>query len=119
MGSFAGETAHQQRRTAGSTETMKNIKQIELFKNLTDDELKEMDPYLFTAPYKKKETIFSEGEPPEWFYIVLSGKVKITKLSHEGKELILEIISPHDIFGGVAVIRGFAYPGNAVAMEEA
>lgn len=97
---------------------MKNIKQIELFKNLTDDELKEMEPYLLTAAFKKKETIFSEGEPPEWFYIVLSGKVKITKLSHEGKELILEIISPHDIFGGVAVIRGFAYPGNAVAMED-
>jgi CRP-like cAMP-binding protein len=98
--------------------TMKNIKQIELFKNLTDDELKEMEPYLVTATTKKKETIFSEGEPPEWFYIVLSGKVKITKLSHEGKEIILELISPHEIFGGVAVIRGFAYPANAVAMED-
>lgn len=44
--------------------------------------------------------------------------MKITKLSHEGKELILEIISPTDIFGGVAVIRGFPYPANAVAMED-
>ncbi len=100
------------------TAIKKSIKQIELFKNLTDDELKEMEPYLLTAAFKKKETIFSEGEPPEWFYLVLSGKVKITKLSHEGKELILELISPHDIFGGVAVIRGFAYPANAVAMED-
>jgi CRP-like cAMP-binding protein len=100
-------------------ETMKNdIKQIELFKNLTDDELEEMAPYVIKEAHKKKEAIFSEGESPEWFYIVLSGKVKITKLSHEGKELILEIISPHDIFGGVAVIRGFAYPANAIAMED-
>lgn len=97
---------------------MKNIKEIELFKNLTTDELKEMDPYLTTALYKKKETIFSEGEAPEWFYIVISGKVKITKISHDGKEIILEIISPYDIFGGVAVIRGFPYPANAVAMED-
>jgi CRP/FNR family transcriptional regulator len=44
--------------------------------------------------------------------------VKITKLSHEGKEIILEIVSPTDIFGGVAVIRGFPYPANAVAMED-
>jgi len=93
------------------------IKKIELFKNLSDEEIKELDPYLVTSTYKKKEDIFFEGSQPEWFYIVSKGKVKITKISHEGKELILELISPNDIFGGVAVIRGFPYPANAVAME--
>jgi CRP/FNR family transcriptional regulator len=97
---------------------MKDLKKIELFKNLTNEELKELAPYLVAERHKKKETVFSEGEPPEWFYIVSSGKVKITKLSHEGKEIILEVISPTDIFGGVAVIRGFPYPANAVAMED-
>lgn len=96
----------------------KTLKKIELFKNLSDEELKELDPYLITTAFKKKEDIFAEGDQPEWFYIVAKGKVKITKLSHEGKEIILEIISPTDIFGGVAVIRGFPYPANAVAMEE-
>lgn len=97
---------------------MKDLKSIELFKNLTDDEMKELEAYLVTTPFKKKEDIFCEGDQPEWFYIVLSGKIKITKLSHEGKEIILEVISPTDIFGGVAVIRGFPYPANAVAMED-
>lgn len=98
--------------------TIKNLKKIELFKNLSDDELKELEPYLVTSSYYKKKDIFSEGDPPEWFFIVSKGKVKITKLSHDGKEIILEIISPTDIFGGVAVIRGFPYPANAVAMED-
>jgi CRP-like cAMP-binding protein len=98
--------------------TIKDLKKIELFKNLSDEELKELEPYLVTSTYKKKKEIFSEGEPPEWFFILSKGKVKITKLSHEGKEIILEIISPTDIFGGVAVIRGFPYPANAVAMED-
>ncbi len=97
---------------------MKNIKKIELFKNLSDEEMKELDPYLVQTVYKKKEDIFTEGDSPEWFYIVLKGKVKVTKLSHEGKEIILEIISPFDIFGGVAVLRNFPYPANAVAMED-
>jgi CRP/FNR family transcriptional regulator len=97
---------------------MKKLKSLSLFQNLTDAELKELEPYLSTVTYKKKETIFSEGDPPDWFYIVLTGKVKITKLSHEGKEIILEVISPTDIFGGVAVIKGFSYPANAVAMED-
>ena len=98
--------------------TAKNLKKIELFKNLSDDELKELDPYLMKETIKKKEEIFTEGDQPEWFYIVSKGKVKITKLSQEGKEIILEIISPTDIFGGVAVLRNFPYPANAVAMED-
>jgi CRP-like cAMP-binding protein len=97
---------------------MKQLNKVSLFKDLSDAEFKELEPYLFTTVYKKKETVFSEGEPPEWFYLVLKGKVKITKLSHEGKEIILEVISPTDIFGGVAVIKGFPYPANAVAMED-
>ena len=97
---------------------MKNVKKIELFKNLSEEELKELEPYLVQTAFKKKEDIFNEGDSPEWFYIVSKGKVKVTKLSHEGKEIILEIISPFDIFGGVAVLRNFPYPANAVAMED-
>jgi CRP-like cAMP-binding protein len=97
---------------------IKTLKKIDLFKNLSDEELKELGPYLSTAVFRKKEDIFSEGDAPEWFYIVASGKVKVTKLSHEGKEIILEVISPFDIFGGVAVLRNFPYPANAVAMED-
>jgi CRP-like cAMP-binding protein len=97
---------------------MKNLKKIDLFKNLSDEELKELEPYLVSTTFKKKGEIFSEGDQPEWFYIVSKGKIKITKLSHEGKEIILELISPTDIFGGVAVLRNFPYPANAVAMED-
>jgi CRP/FNR family transcriptional regulator len=97
---------------------MQPVRNVSLFKDLSDAEYKELEPYLATVTFKKRETIFSEGESPEWFYLVLEGKVKITKLSQEGKEIILEVISPTDIFGGVAVIRGFPYPANAVAMED-
>jgi CRP-like cAMP-binding protein len=91
---------------------------VSLFKDLSEAEFKELEPYLVPEKVRKRETLFAEGDSPEWFYLVLSGKVKITKLSHEGKEIILEVISPTDIFGGVAVIRGFPYPANAVAMED-
>ena len=97
---------------------IKILKKIDLFKNLSDEELKELEHYLTTSLFKKKEDIFTEGDAPEWFYIVLTGKVKVTKISHDGKEIILEIISPYDIFGGVAVLRNFPYPANAVAMED-
>jgi CRP/FNR family transcriptional regulator len=97
---------------------MANLKKIDLFKNLSDEELRELEHYITTATFRKKDDIFTEGDAPEWFYIVSTGKVKVTKISHDGKEIILEVISPYDIFGGVAVLRNFPYPANAVAMED-
>jgi len=97
---------------------MFDIKKVTLFNTLSAQEEKEVSHYLSTDTFGKKESIFSEGDPSDWFYIVKKGKVKITKLSQEGKELILEVISPLEFLGGIAVVRGFPYPANAVAMED-
>ncbi len=97
---------------------IQDLKEVDLFRNLDEEELKEIIPYVKKQQFAKKEMIFAEGEPSNYLYIVKSGKVKITKLSQEGKEIILELISPNEIFGGVAVLRGFPYPANAVAMED-
>lgn len=97
---------------------MVDLSKISLFNSLAPAELKEIHPYITKMSVKKRDVIFSEGDPSDWFYIVLNGKVKITKLSQEGKEIILEIISPMDFFGGLAVIKGFPYPANAIAMED-
>lgn len=97
---------------------MVDLSKIPLFNSLSPSELKEISPYIISVAVKKKEVIFSEGDPSDWFYIVFDGKVKITKLSQEGKEIILEIIAPMDFFGGLAVIKGFPYPANAIAMED-
>lgn len=97
---------------------MVDLSKISLFNSLSPSELKEISPYVIPISAKKKEIIFSEGDPSDWFYIVLEGKVKITKLSQDGKEIILEIIPPMDFFGGLAVIKGFPYPANAIAMED-
>lgn len=96
---------------------MIDLKKIPVFSTLSASDSHEVKPYLIPSRFKKKEVIFSEGDPSDWLYIVTHGKVKITKLSQSGRELILEIISPVDFFGAVAVMRGFPYPANAVAME--
>lgn len=97
---------------------MFDIKKVSIFNTLRAEDAKEVQRYLQTETFAKKGFVFSEGDPSEWLYIVKTGKVKITKLSNEGKEIILEIIPPHEMFGGIAVVRGFPYPANAVAMED-
>ena len=97
---------------------MFDIKKVSIFNTLSPEDTKELSHYLIPETFSKKEFIFSEGDPSEWLYIVKKGKVKITKLSNDGKEIILEIVPPNEIFGGIAVVRGFPYPANAVAMED-
>lgn len=97
---------------------MPNLNEISIFSTLSASDITEIHPYIVTETYRKKDMIFSEGDPSDWFYIVIEGKVKITKISQEGKEIIIEIIAAGDFFGGIAVIRGFPYPANAIAMED-
>ncbi|MCL5063404.1 MAG: Crp/Fnr family transcriptional regulator [Nitrospiraceae bacterium] len=99
-------------------EKLEDLKRIPIFSALNDEELKEIQSFLIRENFKKKQEIFSEGDPSDWFYILINGKVKITKLSHDGREIIIELISPPDFFGGFAVLKGFPYPANAVAMED-
>lgn len=97
---------------------MEELRKIPVFASLSDDDLKEISALMSAQAFKKKMEIFSEGDNPDWFYILLEGKVKITKLSQDGREIILEVISPGEFFGGFAVIKGFPYPANAVTMEK-
>jgi len=97
---------------------VEDIRNIGIFAGLTEKEAEGVAPRLVPGKYRRKDTIFSEGDPSEWFYFVEKGEVKITKISLDGKEIILEIIHPGDFFGGLAVLRGFPYPANAVAKED-
>lgn len=95
-----------------------NPQDFNLFKHIGAEASREALSLMHPESFKKRDVIFSEGDQPEWFHFVQEGKVKITKLSVEGKEIILELIQPGEFFGGIAVVRGFPYPGNAIAMED-
>ncbi len=89
-----------------------------LFNCLDTEDIEEITPYIGHLSCGKKETVFSEGDRSQWLFIVEKGKVKITKLSQDGKEVILEIISPGEFFGAFAVLKDIPYPANAVSMEQ-
>lgn len=94
------------------------IKGIPIFSSLTEKELKDIEPLFIEEDLKKDEYVFWEGDPSNWFYVVAEGKVRILKHSISGKDIILEIISSGDIFGGVAVLDKRPYPASAQAMED-
>jgi CRP-like cAMP-binding protein len=62
---------------------------------------------------RKGERIFSEGDEGTGFYVVLAGRVKIFKVSADGKEQILHLFGPGEPFGEVSVFTGQGFPADA------
>jgi Cyclic nucleotide-binding domain len=54
--------------------------------------------------YRPRDYVFMEGEPAEWLCIVKLGRIRIVRHSKSGKDFVLELLGPGEIFGGVAVI---------------
>lgn len=94
------------------------LKDINVLKSLKDEDLKILEDSLKIQKVKKREIIFNEGDKSEWLYVLINGKVKISKIAKDGREIILEIIDEKDFFGALAVIKGIPYPANAVALED-
>jgi CRP/FNR family transcriptional regulator len=67
--------------------------------------------------YRARDYVFLEGDPATWLCVVKTGRVKIVKHSRTGKDVVLELLGPNEVFGGVAVIERRPYPAAAQAME--
>jgi CRP-like cAMP-binding protein len=89
------------------------ISQTPIFQNLPEDALKMIRRIAKDKFYNKGQTVFSEGDDGNGFYVVAAGKVKIYKVSLEGKEQILHIYGPGNPFGEVPVFSGEQFPANA------
>jgi CRP/FNR family transcriptional regulator len=75
---------------------MTSLKQIPLFQGLSEEALSEIQSCLREASFGKGEALFREGTPCERIFIVREGRVKLCRVSSEGKEQILQRLGPGD-----------------------
>lgn len=94
------------------------IARLPLFQNLERKQYEDLAMILVDQVFKRGEDIFYEDDEATGFYVIVSGRVKIFKLSADGKEQILHIFGPGEPIGEVAVFTGCRFPANAQAMEE-
>lgn len=94
------------------------IAAVPLFEGLSSEQHKALAGIAIGRSYQKGQLIFAEGDEGIGFYIVISGRVKIYKLSPEGKEQIFHIFGPGEPFGEVAVFTGRPFPAFAEAFSQ-
>ena len=94
------------------------ISTIPLFNGLPDGQLNAIRQIAVEKRYNKGQTIFSEGDETKGFFVVVDGRVKIYKVSSEGKEQILHIFEAGQSFGEVTVFTGQQLPANAQTLAK-
>ncbi len=94
------------------------LQKIPIFSELTETELAAISALMLIRKYKKRQLIFVEGEPGEAIYIILDGKVKLTKSTPSGRELILGIRQTGEPFAEVVLFDGGVYPATAEVIED-
>lgn len=97
----------------------KFLKKISLFEEMSEEELKAILDIIRTRKYKKGAIIFAEGEPGEAVFFVKAGRVKISKLTSDGREQILHFVSEGDVFAEVCLFNDGPYPATAEIVEDA
>ncbi len=98
---------------------------IEFLKNaLIFEELEEKDFARISACgvrkiYTKGEVILMEEESGSALFVIIYGEVKVVRVGEDGREVILGILGPSDIFGEMALLDGEARSASVIAMDNA
>lgn len=91
------------------------LQRLDLLQGLPPGQLDSVAAISSYADYPKGKTIFLEGSEARGLHVVMSGQVKIFKLSVEGKEQIIHIYGPGEAFGEVPMFEGGNFPAHAEA----
>ena len=94
----------------------KYLKKTSLFNCLNGFQIARLGRAIAIKSHKKGALIFSEGDPASGFYIVAEGKVKVYKLSAQGKEYIMNVFTSGQTIAEVTVFSGKDYPAYAQAI---
>lgn len=96
----------------------KQLRQVSVFQNATDDDLKLIAQHAIERSIEEGEFFFFQGDPAEYFYVMLSGRAKLMQANPAGQQVNLRTISEWQMFGALGAVRENAtYPATAQALE--
>jgi CRP-like cAMP-binding protein len=95
-----------------------DLKLIPLFSELNENELTDISKIVVRQVYKKDNMVLIEEEVGSTMFIILAGRVKISRISDEGREVILSILIDGDFFGEMSILDGQTRSANAVTLED-
>ena len=90
---------------------------VPLFRRVSQEDRERLAMVAQVRAYERGDALFAEGDPSDFFFVVITGRAKIFKHTPAGNELILELFGPGSPIGAVAVYEARPYPASAQALE--
>ena len=94
------------------------LSEFPLFSGLEPDHLATLAAIAVPKRISKKAVLFREGDEARGFFLLLKGRIKLSKISPTGKEQILHFVQKGQSFAEAALYMNRAYPATAEALEE-
>jgi CRP-like cAMP-binding protein len=99
-------------------DVVKRLSAVPLFKELSHEELAPFVQVAQTRFYKNKMYVFMQDDPLDRVFFIHSGKVKVYKTDLSGKEQIISILEPGEMFPHAGFFRHGKYPAHAEIVED-
>lgn len=94
------------------------FRQVPLFAGLEDEDLESLISVANRRKYPKDGVIFFEHDLGDALFMILAGRVKVTILSDDGREIILAMLSDGDFFGEMSLLDNEPRSATAIALQE-
>lgn len=89
-----------------------------IFGILGPDLLRQLRAHARVRTIEKGATIFAKGDPGSSLFAILEGQVKVISFSAQGKYAVLNVLSPGDIFGEIALLDGGERTADVIALTD-
>ena len=94
------------------------LRTVPIFSDLTDQDIASLGRLSIRKHYPKDTVIFFENEEGDFFFMILDGRIKVTILGDDGREVILSLLGPGDFFGEMALLDNEPRSATAIAVED-
>ncbi len=94
------------------------FREVPLFADLDEPDLDSLLAVATRRKFPKDSVIFFEHDPGDSLFMILSGRVKVTILSDDGREIILSVLGEKDFFGEMSLLDNEPRSATAIAMED-
>jgi CRP/FNR family cyclic AMP-dependent transcriptional regulator len=94
------------------------LRTVPIFSELTDGDIASLSRLASRRRFPKDTVVFFENEEGDSFFMILEGRIKVTILGDDGREVILSMLGPGDFFGEMALLDNEPRSATAIAVEE-
>jgi CRP-like cAMP-binding protein len=94
------------------------LRTVPIFSELTDGDIASLGRLTARRRFPKDTVVFFENEEGDSFFMILEGRIKVTILGDDGREVILSMLGAGDFFGEMALLDNEPRSATAIAVEE-